>query len=364
MVEYDKVKTVLLVLAVIFGSVLLWNYAKSDTVKPQKSPEKAVPTPSKITITPQKSEKTYVFVPYWSFSKTITTDSDYSLIYFGVGVNTNGLEINDKGYSNLNSFVGLTPNARERILAVRMVDKTINAEVIKNPTLEDKIASQAVALAIKNKFDGVLLDYETSAFAFESTTGNITSFYKLFAQKTHDANLKFYVSLYGDTYFQSRPFDVKAISAVSDRVLVMAYDFSKSSGNPGPDFPLFGREKYGYDFEKMIEDFQKDVLNEKLVIIFGYFGYDWRVDNKGNALSSGIPLSTLEITKEFIIQCKFKKCNLSRVQNTNEPSIKYADSDGQNHIVWFEDDASIAKKKEFLKTKGILEVAFWAYSYY
>lgn len=364
MVKYDKVKTVLLVLVVIIGSVLLWNYAKSDTQKPQKIPAKTLTKTLAISINPQKEEKTYVFVPYWSFTKNIATNSNYSLIYFGIGVNANGLELGDKGYTNLSSFINLAPKTSEKILAVRMVDKNINSQVIKSLELEDKIASQAVSLALKNKFDGVLLDYETSAFGFDSTTKNIASFYKLFAQKAHDSNLKFYVSLYGDSYFQSRPFDVKAIAGVSDRVLIMAYDFSKSSGNPGPNFPLVGREKYGYDFAKMVDDFQKDVPNEKLVVIFGYFGYDWRVDSKQNAIADGVPLTTIEITKEFVTQCKFQKCSLNRIQNTNEPSIQYVDNDGQNHIVWFEDEVSINRKKEFLKTKGILETAAWAYSYY
>ncbi len=364
MVKYDKVKTVLLVLAVIIGSVLLWNYAKSDNPAVQKITKTVRKEQQTPHIVPQKSEKRYLFVPYWSFGKTITTDSEYSLIYFGAGVNMNGIEANDKGYSNIAPFIKLTPNASERILAIRMVDKTINSAIIKNSLLEEKIASQAVELAIKNKFDGVLLDYETSAFGFESTTNNISSFYKLFAKKAHDSNLKFYVSLYGDTYFQSRPFDVKAIGVVADKVLIMAYDFSKSGGNPGPNFPFSGREKYGYDFAKMIDDFQKDVDNQKLIVILGYFGYDWRVDKNGNALSSGVPLSTIEITKEFIDKCGYKTCNLNREPVSYEPSIRYQDEGGAGHIVWFEDDKSIAKKKDFLKGKGILETAAWAYSYF
>lgn len=364
MIKYDKVKTFLLVASVIIGSVLLWNYAKPEAAKQQNASPKPTGVVTNLTITPQKSEKLYAFVPYWSFTKNITIDSNYSLIYFGVGVNLNGLEVNDKGYTNLDPFVKLTPNASERILTVRMVDKTINSEIIKNSLLENKIASQAVGLALAKKFDGVLLDYETSAFAFESTTKNITSFYQIFSKKAHDAGLKFYVSLYGDAYFQSRPFDIKAIGSVADKVLIMAYDFSKSGGNPGPNFPLTGRDKYGYDFSKMIDDYQTDVDNQKLVVIFGYFGYDWRIDKSQNALASGVPLTTLEITKEFVSSCKFKNCTFDRVKNTNEPFIKYADNEGENHIVWFEDETSIAKKKELLKSKGILETAAWAYSYY
>lgn len=358
-----NVKKILLLATVVIGSFLLWNIAKPDDTVRVAQKEQVKKT-DVISVTPQKSEKEYLFIPYWSFSRNIVTDSEYSLIYFGVAVNTRGLELNDRGYENLTNFINLTPNASERILAVRMVDKTINAEVIKNDLLEEKIASQAVDMAINNKFDGVLLDYETSAFGFDSTTKNILSFYKLFSKKTHEKGLKFYVSLYGDTYFRSRPYDIKAIGAVSDKVIVMAYDFSKSSGNPGPGFPLTGRMKYGYDFQKMVEDYQKDVTNDKLVVALGYFGYDWRVDSKDIAVAPGIPLTTSEITKEFIDKCGFRDCNLVRDPKSLEAYIKYIDDSGERHIVWFEDEQSINKKKQFLQSKGIVETGAWAYSYY
>ncbi len=354
---------VFLILAVLVGSIVLWNIAKPDS-SPKLSKTTISPTVVLPSIIPQKTQKQYLFVPYWSFGKTIDNNGFDSLIYFGVGVNNNGIELKDKGYENLSAFVTKTQNAKERILAVRMVDKNINADILKNLKTQESIASAAVSLATKNNFTGVLLDYETSALAFDSTTKNITSFYKLLSQKAHDNNLQFYVSLYGDTYFRARPFDIKQIGLISDKVLIMAYDFSKSSGNPGPDFPLADNGTYGYSFSKMVDDFQKDVVNEKIVIILGYFGYDWRVDNKEIALAAGIPLTTGEITKEFITKCSFKKCSLNRVQNTDEPSIRYIDESGENHIVWFEDDVSIAKKKEFSKSKGILETAAWAYSYY
>lgn len=365
MVWYNSfnVKKILLLATVIIGSYLLWNIAKSDPVR-QATQSISTQKTDSVSIAPQQAKREYLFVPYWSFTKNIVTDSEYSLIYFGVGVNTTGLELNDDGYDNLSQFIALTPNAKERILAVRMIDKTVNAKIIQSASLEEKIASQAVNLAISNNFDGVLLDYETSAFGFDSTTKNILAFYKLFAGKTHESGLKFYVSLYGDTYFQSRPYDVKEIGAVSDKVIIMAYDFSKSNGNPGPGFPLTGREKYGYDFEKMIEEYQKDVTNDKLVVALGYFGYDWKVDSQGNSISSGVPLSTNEVTQKFVTKCGFKDCSLSRDLNTLEPTVKYTDDSGSKHIVWFEDEQSINKKKEFLRSKGIIETGAWAYSYY
>lgn len=354
-------KILLLVLAVIIGSILLWNYAKTDEVIKIVT-KKVEEQTHQIDL--QKKKVEYIFIPYWSFTKTIVTDSENSLIYFGLGANENGIETQDQGYTKMATFLKLTPNARERILAIRMTDKNINARVLKSLSSQEKIASEAVTIASENGFDGVLLDYETSAFGFDSTTKNITSFYRLFSDKTKQAGLAFSVSLYGDTYFRARPYDVKSIGELSDKVLIMTYDFSKSRGNPGPNFPLIDDGKYGYDLSKMTDAFQKDVDNKKLIVTLGYFGYDWRIDREGVAVAGGVPLSTNEIENEFVKECEYDSCTMNRSKATDEPSIEYVDENGESHIIWFEDTLSANKKIEFLKNKGILEIASWAYSYY
>jgi len=352
----------MLLIVVLLGGAFIWNFSREKL--DSKVPKVIEKTSNTSTINLQKKTQQYIFIPYWSFNKSIVANSDHSLIYFGIGVNNDGIELEDQGYEKLKPFISLTPNAKERILAIRMTDKNINANVIKSLTLQENIASQAVSLALENNFDGVLLDYETSAFAFDSTTNKITSFYKLFAEKVKEKELLFYVTLYGDTYYRARAFDVKKIGELSDKVLIMTYDFSKSRGNPGPNFPLSDNGIYGYDLKKMVADYQKDVDNKKLVITFGYFGYDWRVDKKDVAVASGIPMSTNEINQEFIRDCKYVFCKLDREKETQEPSINYTDDSGEDHIIWFEDTLSVNKKKEFLKSKGILETGDWAYSYY
>lgn len=359
----SKTLTFFLVIIALIGIFLaIYNNSRQpkSTVVLPKMIQRAAPK----VVVPQQNPKEYLFVPYWTMGKNNDFSSAEELIYFGLGVNEKGIELNDKGYQNLSKFAVETKDKKDKILAVRMTDATINADIIKSKTLKENIATSSVSFAKDYGFSAILLDYETSAFGFDSTIRNITDFYTIFAKKTHDANLKFYVTMFGDTYFRARAYDVLKIGELADKVFIMAYDFHKSKGNPGQNFPLFGKEQYGYDFSKMVDDFQKDVPNEKIVVTLGYFGYDWRVDKTGSSIADGVPMSTNEITKEFVEKCEFEKCSFSRLKNTNEPSIKYTDDNKEDHIIWFEDSVSIAKKREFLKTKGILETASWAYSYF
>lgn len=313
-------------------------------------------------IIPSEDRK-FLFVPYWTFTNSISVGDFDSLLYFGVSANENGIDRNDPGFEKIGTFIASTDSNKERILTIRMTSASVNSEVLQSVASQEKIIKESVQLAKENGYDGVLLDFETSAFGFENTIKNISSFYTRFAKVVHANNLLFYTALYGDTYYRARAYDVKYIGSISDKVIVMAYDFHKSRGNPGPNFPLKGREEYGYDLLKMVDEYQKDVDNRKLVIVFGYFGYDWQVDNRLNALDDGQPLSTNKIQQDFVNSCAYKSCSLKR--NTyGEPSITYIDNEGNNHIIWFEDEQSMKKKLSELSNKEVNQTGAWAYSYY
>ena len=144
----------------------------------------------------------------------------------------------------------------------------------------------------------------------------------------------------------------------------MAYDFHKARSSPGPNFPLGGQNIYGYDMSKMADDFLQVVPNQKIAVIFGLFGYDWPVDNKGNAEGAGQPLTDLQITNQFLNKCSFKECQWNRDSLSGETVIHYIDNNNQKHIIWFEDMHSVTAKEAYLKKRGIGNFSFWANLYF
>lgn len=319
--------------------------------------------PKEVDKIQPSDKRDYLFVPYWTFENNVESEEFDSLLYFGIGVNERGIDTSDPGYKKVGTFIEVTDPGKERILVVRMVDASVNSEIIKNEITQENIISDSISLAKEYGYDGILLDFETSAFGFENTIKNISDFYSRFAESVHNNNLLFYTSLFGDTYFRARAYDVSYIGKLSDKVFVMAYDFHKSRGNPGPNFPLKEEGKYGYDFMKMIKDYQRDVDNKKLVIVMGYFGYDWEIDGNGYSSSNGVPLSTNKIQRDFIDSCAHKSCTLIR-NSSREPSLEYVSEDNINHILWFEDIVSVNEKLQYLSKQGVNQVGFWAYSYY
>jgi len=360
-------KVLLLLVLIILAGVFTFNFAKQKVKNDFSSP---IPYPT-TTVTPtinvdqaKGPEKQSIFVPYWTI-KDKGNDRVYdSYIYFGIVPTKEGIDTKEQGAISLNSFLSTVPPGRKKLLAVRMIERDTNFAILKDQNVQRKVIAEAISLAKEKKFDGVVLDLEISAIPFESLVQQINSFTQIFYQEAKKNKLSFSLAVYGDVFYRVRPFDVKELAKNSDMIMVMAYDFSKSKGNPGPNFPLKGEDIYGYDYAKLTEDFLSVVPPEKITVIFGLFGYDWIVDSKGRTLQQGEAKSAQEVEANFIEDCKQRSCSFSRDSKAFEIQVNYVAKDGSKHIIWFEDMQSVEAKKEYLKSRGINSFSYWAHSYF
>lgn len=319
------------------------------------------PTPLKKNIS-SSIQKTSEFVPYWTMTGGIDSDTD-GLIYFGVSPNISGINRDEEGYRLLSRFLDLAGD-KKKYLAVRMLDQNISTQILESQEIQDRVIADSVRTAKENNFDGIVVDLEYKALPFDSVISGINNFFTNFSHEAKKHDLKFSVLIYGDNFYRVRPYDLKHIGKNSDEVMIMAYDFHKSGGNPGPNFPLDGDKKYGYTFKEMIEDFSRAVPSDKLTVVFGMFGYDWQVDDNGTSLGKTIALSLAQMKDRFVNGCGLTECSLKRDSLSSESVATYKDEDGVRHTVWFEDEESAQKKKDFLKEQGIGSVSYWAHSYY
>lgn len=316
------------------------------------------------TIQPRKAIKKTLFVPYWTMNGTIDTSGYDNIVYFGINADKNGIETNEIGYKNMSNFLSNTSSGKKRLLGVRLLNTDLNTSILDDKNLQNNIISQSILIAKEKGFDGIVLDFEISALGFDTVTKNISNFEISYADSVKKDNLSFYATIYGDAYARFRPFDVKAIAAHTDGIMIMAYDFHKANGNPGPNFPLKDNQDEGYDFQTMITDFLQQTSAEKITVVFGLYGYDWPVDAKGASTGPAVSLSDYKITQNFLNRCTFVNCSIRQDPVSAETKITYTDADNKKHIVWFEDMHSIAQKTTFLTAKGISSIAYWAYSYF
>lgn len=339
------------------------HYNVSVSPKASVQPISSRPTVSPTKVPVVKNEIHALFVPYWTMGKE-KISSEYTMaVYFGITPDQNGINTEEAGYKNIQQFITLSDGAKTRLLAIRMVDSALNSKILENEEWQKNIAASASAIAKENGFNGVVMDFEISSLSFDSVIKKITTLHSYVATAARQNNLSFYTTVYGDVFYRLRPYDVKTLSSFSDGVFIMAYDFHKARENPGPNFPLQGKETFGYDFTTMTSDFLKVVPKEKAIIIFGMFGYDWIVDAEGKSTVTAKSISLNEAKQRFPTPCTLESCVVVRDEKSGETRVQYKDNIAQ-HMVWFEDTISMEKKKEFLKNQGIISIGFWAYSYF
>ncbi|MBI2033091.1 MAG: hypothetical protein HYT10_01350 [Candidatus Levybacteria bacterium] len=359
-----KIVLVCFFVALVVGAVYKSTTSKSVFLSPL-SGEKNISSPTITSLAQKGQEKESIFIPYWSVGNSPLYVEDFDeQIYFGIAVNEEGIDKTEDGYRKLSQFMQNIPSVGKKLLVVRMINSKLNSRLLEKTELQEKIIQGSIATAKQYHFSGIVLDYELSALSFESVIKGITHFYQRFEKASRRQNLSFSATVFGDTFFRVRPYDVEKIGQTADTVYIMAYDFHKSRGNPGPNFPFSGKNTYGYDFQTMIKDFSQVVPSHKLSVIFGMFGYNWPVDERHQSTGNGVALSLKEAKQQFVDACKEKSCSLSYDSVSAENKVMFQDAIGIRHIVWFEDEKSVLKKREYAKKKGIVSIGYWAYSFF
>jgi hypothetical protein len=320
-------------------------------------------SPARTSLSELRSRS--VFVPYWADMSETGEDEYARYIYFGITVDENGVDRNDTGYAQLDDFQAFVPSGSEKLLTIRMIDRDRNADILANEESWDGIVTDVLSVVEAYGFDGVVLDLEVGLMAFGDYTANITPFTEALYMKMSDHDSYVAFSLYGDVFFRKRPYDIEQLNPYVNEFMIMAYDFSKSFGNPGPNFPFKDvQNEYQYDFQQMISDYMTFVEPEKLSVIFGMYGYHWVVDDQGRALKQAEAISLHEIKQQYIDSCPYEECVYKNEEYSRESVITFRDDEGYKNIIWHEDQGSTEVKTNYLLEQGIGDIVYWAWGYY
>ncbi len=296
-----------------------------------------------------------IFIPYWTIPTTSSEINKYDeLIYFGVSPGENGQMIDDAGLRGVKSFIDNSSPKSKRLLTVRMLDTEKNLAILESKNTQKTLFRETLKIVEENAFDGVVLDLEVGVIPLEGVTSSITSFVSDFTQVAHNNDVTFAMTVYGDTFYRARPYDIKELSQHVDGMYIMAYDFHKSRGEPGPNFPFSNKKEYGYDFQTMIDDFTQIVSREKITVLFGMYGYDWTLGPQGKPLKAAkaVPLNKIDNTGAVVDPA------------SKEKHVQYVDDEGYDHILWYEDKESVKVKIEYLKKLEIGNVGYWVWGYF
>ena len=302
-------KNLLIIIFVFFAGYFFINYNSENKAVINKNVKVKY-----IKIT-KPYEKPYVgnisksiFVPYWSL--------------------------------NLEKFSSLNFINSKKYLTLRMTNTDDNLKILKDEKIIKKIIAESIEIAQQYDFSGIVLDLELGVLFGDEIIDQINNFSNSFYEEIIKNNLKYSIAIYGDVFYRKRPYDVSSLAKNSDEIMIMAYDFHKSIGEPGPNFP-----------SEYFDEFINKIPSNKLTIIFGMYGYDWIVDDKDRPIKPAQSLTLNQIKSKYSNYCNEERC-------------EFVDENKRRHIIWYENEESVSKKIKYLKTRGVGSFAYWAAGYF
>lgn len=360
----------------IYGFVLLYKDRYNTGVIQNEKKENSTKTnPTHYQLQPTTSHS--IFIPYWAGNGEVNETKYDTYYYFGISPTIDGSIEDDVGYKNI-SLVHSVPEKQKKIV-LRMLDAQVTDILLQDVGAQKKLFTELKRIMVDSQFSGVVIDLEVPLTFQNDKEKQITNFVQQMCTSVHTNYKSCSVLVYGDVVYRKRPYELKKLGKIADTILVMAYDFHKAGGEPGPNFPLDRRSPkgeggfdYGYDFKTMVKDTLDLIPKEKIEVVFGMYGYDWTMNEQGTSLKAAKALTLNElklVTRNLKLTTqKDEKLQASsfKLQSNKswEKSIQYIDEDGRNHIVWYEDEESVAVKTKYLQEQGIWQVSYWAYGYY
>jgi len=323
-------KALIILLAV--GAAAVYYFVPNKPVSFQNKKITATLTiAEKKEITQPLEEKKSVFVPDWNLTNEVILDNGYNRwIYFG-------------GKEKLPVF--------KNALAGKNLWTTVKFDDI------EKLESFEIDNQQFEGMAGIVVDLEINGLATDRFVLRISKGIERIYLSAKEKKLKMAVALYGDLFYRKRPYDLIKIRDYCDEVMIMAYDYHKSGGEPGYNYPY-------NEFKKMIDEYLKYISPEKITVIFGMYGYDWTMKND-LPLKRAEALTLFQIESRFLKkECKEKDCILKKDNKTGEKKLTYTDQEGYRHILYYEDMESVSKKQRYLFQKGISSFSFWAWGYF
>lgn len=200
--------------------------------------------------------------------------------------------------------------------------------------VKTKFINDLVKQVEKNQFSGINIDFEAIP---EGDRENLTNFMKELTTVFH----KHHLLVTQDVPANDKAFDYGALAKVIDRMIVMMYDEHYGAGAPGP----IASNKW---FEHTLNEL--NIPSEKLIVAFGNYGYDWKVNSKEPAK----PLTFSEVmTMAHDSNIKIQWDKIS-----GNPYFRYK-TEGKEHNAWFLDGVTLYNQVKIAMNNNAKGFALW-----
>lgn len=316
--------------------------------------------------TPKKD--VYGFFPYWMLERQeqINFDALTTIALFGLDVDGAGNIMTATGDGQPNpgwqmwnapALSTLLNRAKREGINVEVTLKAFNNNDIESIALSDeaqrKMIANAIYLMQSKSLKGINLDFEYTGIPDQRITDGFTRLVTNLRAETQRQVPGSTLTV--DTYVSAGAirglFDIPALSAQTDSLVIMGYDINTPSGDAGPIAPLEGQ----ISILGFVQSYLEKTSPDKLILAVPYYGYDWNRNNDGQ---SAYMLSYAEIADMS------RDKTIGWDENAKTPFFQYVEpGSGQERVVHFENVRSLGEKYDFINTKNLKGVGIWALGY-
>jgi spore germination protein len=223
--------------------------------------------------------------------------------------------------------------------------RTLARTIMATSQSRQRHVAALVKLTIDKGFDGIDLDWEELAAADRAP---FSRFVEELAAALHARHRFLSLAVYPKTsepgsWGPQKAADYARLGAAADELKIMTYAYSGGWSAPGPQAPTAW-------LDKVLTFAEKRVPAHKLAMGVPLFGFDWHA---GHAYAVDAAYAATAAARY--------KAPVRHDPASGEAVLRYTDTAGVQHVLYFQDQRAVAAKLAFLRRRHphLGGVAFW-----
>lgn len=340
-----------------------------------------------------KSDKViYGFFPYWNlkYAEQLNIKSLTHFAYFAIDLKEDG-SINKKvnliesepGWNKLKSkdtnklFYQSKLLGQKTVIVITAMQPEIIESILNSPENKKAAVTSIMNIYKDFGFDDINVDFEYVDIGNKALRDNFVDFITnlRLACVSYKSHCQIDIDIFASAAEKLRLWDLKQLEPVTDKFIVMAYDYyRKSSTQAGPVAPIRGKCTGTFSNEKdcleedvlsHISQISKLIPSDKIILGVPFYGYEWQTAST-NFLANTYPgtgsLATYQRIQSLFQDTKVSSISAQWSNLTLSPYLSY-EEDQKIYQIHFENAQSLEQKIKFVESANLGGIAIWALGY-
>jgi len=221
---------------------------------------------------------------------------------------------------------------------------------LNDPALQQRVIGELLRWCIKNRFQGINVDFENLEPAdYPRLIPFLQRMKKAFNAAPQPLLVSADLEAKNDRNTPGGTLDWRAVSSVCDFVIVMAYDEHSENSPPGPIASI------GW-YREVVQRAVQSIPRDKLVVGLANYSYDWM---EGREWAEPLTYQAALVTAHDFRQEEKPADIVDFDSEFLNPTFLYEDDDGKKHEVWMLDAITAANQWLIAENYGVRGMAIW-----